>query len=158
MRLIFILLSGLYTSITNAQVTVSFGGGVSNAGKTVANIEAGYQFNKIKMNTGYLVSITNESEVHDIFFLKAGGLINLTSKSSLDIGTGLALHTYKREQVSKVDQRYSYFKTINAGKPLLYINYQKRVISDGAFYIQTLYTGGIIYAATGLTYFFGQKN
>ena len=158
MRLIFILLLGLYTSITNAQVTVSFGGGVSNAGKTVANIEAGYQFNKIKMNTGYLVSITNESEVHDIFFLKAGRLISLTAKSSLDIGTGLALHTYKREQVSKVDQRYSYFKTINAGKPLLYINYQKRVISDGAFYIQTLYTGGIIYAATGLTYFFGQKN
>ena len=60
--------------------------------------------------------------------------------------------------MSKVDQRYSYFKTINAGKPLLYINYQKRVISDGAFYIQALYTGGILYAGAGLTYFFGQMN
>ena len=144
MKLIFTLFSVLFASIANAQITVNFGGGVSSVGKMVANIEAGYQFNKIKINTGYLVSITDESEVHDVFFLKAGHLISLTEKSSLDIGTGLALHTYKREQVSKVDQRY--------------INYQKRVISDGAFYIQALYTGGILYAGAGLTYFFGQMN
>lgn len=158
MKLIFTLFLVLSACIAKAQVTVNFGGGVSNAGKMVANIEAGYQFNKIKINTGYLVSITDESEVHDVFFLKAGHLIKLSPKSSLDIGTGLALNTYKREQVSKVDQRYSYFKTINAGKPLLYVNYQKLVISDGAFYIQALYTGGILYAGAGLTYFFGQKN
>ena len=158
MKLIFILFLCLCASSTRAQVTVNFGGGVSSIGKMVANIEAGYQFNKIKMNTGYLASITDESEVHDVFFLKAGYIVSLTNKSSLDIGTGLALHTYKRQQVSKVDQRYSYFKTINAGKLLLYVNYQKLVISDGAFYIQALYTGGVLYTGAGLTYFFGQKN
>ncbi len=158
MKLIFTLFLVLFANISKAQVTVNFGGGVSSVGKLVANIETGYQFNKIKINAGYFVSITDESEVHDVFFLKAGHLIKLTLISSLDMGAGLALHIYKREQVSKVDQRYSYFKTIHAGKPLLYINYQKLVISDGAFYIQALYTGGIMYAGAGFTYFFGQKN
>ncbi len=44
MKLIFTLFLLLSACITKAQVTVNFGGGFSNAGKMVANIEAGYQF------------------------------------------------------------------------------------------------------------------
>lgn len=157
MKPIFTLFLVLSAFFSTAQVTVNFGGGFSNSEKLVANIEVGYQFKKVKLATGYLVSITDLSEVPDLFFLKAGRQIKLTSKSNLEIGTGLALHTFQREEVSRVDHRYTYYKRVNTGKPLFYINYQKRVISDGAFFIQALYSGNVIYGGVGLTYFFKQK-
>ncbi len=152
---LFLVLSACHA---NAQVTVQFGGGVSNMEKLVANIEVGYQFKKVKLATGYLVSMTDLPEVHDLFFLKAGRQIKLTSKSNLEIGTGLALHTFQREELSKIDQGYTYYKRVNAGKPLFYMSYQKRVISDGAFFVQGLYSGNMFYGGAGLTYFFKQKN
>lgn len=157
MKPIFTLFLVLSAFLSTAQVTVNFGGGFNNTEKLVSNIEVGYQFKKMQLSAGYLVSITDLAEVPDLFFLKAGRQIQLTPKSHLELGTGLALHTFKYEEVSNVDHNYTYFRTINAGKPLFYINYQKRVISDGAFFIQALYSGNIIYGGVGLTYFFKQK-
>ena len=157
MKPIFTLFLVLSAWLATAQVTVQFGGGFSNMEKPVANIEVGYQFKKVKLATGYLVSMTDLPEVHDLFFLKAGRQIKLSSKSNLEIGTGLALHTFQREELSKIDQSYIYYKRVNAGKPLFYLMYQKRVISDGAFFVQALYTGNIIYGGAGLTYFFKHK-
>lgn len=157
MKPIFTLFLVLSACFSTAQVTVNFGGGFSNSEKLVANIEVGYQFKKVKLATGYLVSMTDLAEVHDLFFLKAGRQIQLTPKSYLEFGTGLSLHTFKSEEVSMIDHRYTYLKTINVGKPLFYLTYQKRVISDGAFFVQALYTGNIIYGGAGLTYFFKQK-
>ncbi len=157
MKPIFTLFLVLSACFSTAQVTVNFGGGINSMGKLVANIEVGYKFKKVKLATGYLVSITDLAEVPDLFFLKAGRQIQLTPKSHLELGTGLALHTFKREEVSEVDHRYTHFRTINAGKPLFYINYQKRVISDGAIFMQALYSGNVFYGGVGLTYFFKQK-
>ena len=157
MKPIFTLFLVLTACYATAQVTVDFGGGFSNRGKLVTNIEVGYQLKKMNFEAGYLVSVTDNSEIHDLFFVKAAKRIKLTRKSNLDIGTGIALHTYKREEINQFDHRYTYLKTINAGKPLVSINYQKRVISDGAFYTQVVYSDKIFYATMGLTYFFKQK-
>ena len=157
MRSVITVFLPVSACLAKAQVTVNFGGGVNNRGYLVSNIEVGYEFRKINLGAGYLIGLTDCVNAPDLVFLKAAGKIKLGKKSTLDLGSGLAFHSYKVEQISKVDGRYSSFKTIHVGKPLFIASYQKRVRSDGAFYTQVIYSGNIFYAGVGLKYFFKQK-
>ncbi len=142
---------------SKAQISVDFGAGINNSATPVSNIEIRYSFKKVELKTGYLVSITDNPTVHDLFFLKAGRVMKLTKESQITLGTGMALHTFKSERILKAESSYSYLKTINSGNILLYLHYQKKIMSDGAGYVQLLYSGNTFFAGAGVTYFFMKK-
>lgn len=157
MKLFFTLFfTGLFC-FSSAQVTISIGGGVTSKATLASDIEIGYQLKKMQISAGYLVCVTDDNTVPDLFFIKGARKIQCTKKSFLSIGGGFALARYMEMETSKIDQQYSFGKTVYAGKPLLYLDYQKQVMSDGAFHMQTMYSGGIFYAGVGLTYLFKKK-
>jgi hypothetical protein len=157
MKQIFTLALLCAAFFSKAQVSVDFGAGLNNSATPVSNIEIRYSLKKIELKTGYLVSITDNSLVHDLFFLKAGRVLKINTASQISAGTGMALHTFKSERILKAESNYSYYKTINSGSVLLYLHYQKKIMSDGAFYTQVLYSGNTFFAGAGVTYFFTKK-
>ncbi len=157
MRKGFFIILFFAASFASAQVTIGFGAGIHNKSVLAGNLELAYQFKTYHVAAGYIVPFSDYSSISNLFFLKAGKSFLINKKSSIELGTGVALHNYSREEVSKVDNRYSYYKQINAGKMLLYLNYEKKVIKDGAFTAQAFYSGGVAYGGIGMKYFFKKK-
>lgn len=153
---IFIILF-FAASVAKAQVSIGFGAGIHNKSVFASNLELAYQFKTYHVGAGYLVPFSDKSTLSNLFFAKAGKSFEINKKERLEVGTGLAVHHYSREEVSKVDNRYSYYKQINAGKILFYLNYEKKVIKDGAFVAQAYYSGGVAYGGIGMKYYFKKK-
>jgi hypothetical protein len=147
----------LSASFAKAQLTVGFGSGIHNKSVLAATIDVGYQLKSYQLSAGYVVPYTNRSADVNVFFLKGGKGFAINEKESIMVGAGIALHNYSRKEVSKVDDRYSYNKQINAGKILLHLNYEKMIMKDGAFTAQAFYSGGIWYGGIGMRYFFNRK-
>jgi hypothetical protein len=147
----------LTASFAKSQVTVGIGSGIHNKSVLAVTIDVGYQLKTYQLVAGYVVPYTNRSADVNVFFVKGGKAFAINEKESITIGTGLALHNYSRKEVSKVDDRYSYNKQINAGKVLLHLNYEKRIVKDGAFTAQAFYSGGIWYGGVGMRYYFKKK-
>lgn len=155
----WILTGLLFLSVFTAtgQMVVDLGAGINTNATAAVNMELTYRFKKINLGTGYIVGITDNITKPDIFFLKAGKPIMITKTAGFDLGAGVAIQTYRENFVSKVDERYSYYKRVNEITPLLFVQYHQRLIKDAEFFTRTVYTGRYFYAGAGLTYVFKQK-
>jgi hypothetical protein len=154
----FVTICLLFTaSFAKSQVTVGIGSGIHNKSVLAATIDVGYQLKSYQLSAGYIVPFTDRSADVNVFFLKGGKGFTINEKTSITIGTGLAVHNFSRKEVSKVDDRYSYNKQVNAGKMLLYLNYEKKLVKEGAFTAQAFYSNGILFGGIGVRYFFKKK-
>lgn len=157
MRFVFTLLFLLSFGFVSAQLSTEFGGGINSKSIPAISIEMSYRFPKLNIGAGYIVPLTDKICEPDIFFARLGKTITITSKSGIDLGGGLAVHTTKQLTVSKLDDQYSYYRKNNQARLLLYADYRKKILKDGEVFTRTVYTGQTFFLGVGVAYIFTKK-
>lgn len=153
MKLLFVLILNLFVTELKAQqtdVAVSFAVGSSTHKKVSVNLDVAFQAKHITVASGYLVNISNISNIPHVFYLRGGKRIHTDSydedRSVIEIGGGAAYHSYAL-----------YYKDRRGFKPLVYMSYENYVIEDGSVIANAYWTSGQVFATVGLRYFFNRK-
>ena len=142
-QFLLIVLTGITIS-SNAQLYVGAGAGATTRGKLAAELQLGYNFKFLLVQTGFVTHTNNTNPA--VFQVKTGHEFRF-GEQALVVTGGYAYHL--------VNQTY---KENNKNTYTTGIEYLKYIKDGGAFYTGVTRSGQYTFITVGLKYFFSGRD